>query len=351
MDELLFRDLIDKQQTALAELDSLLNAKETSITQLPTSPRDAKPRVHRELLQQDRALRTRFDDACRLLADAYLICDDRQRAVLRELVQSFRGVIACMWIDCTEIRTKIDGPRFRLALIYESLKDLHPDAQDAVDQLEFLRRSAKNAGFDPNPFFLEIAEASSTVSHSGKSSMRELMLDKIVKTEKARCEICDQLYSVELPQCPFCGAFRPWLEGKSPPPDPQFSDDEPGSDQLQLGFEIEVQLTTLQLLGYVLLLLAPVILVILIICQIVWTLRVEGYHATRGAWSHKFVIVILAGIIYSCRSTYAHMADRYRRGYSLWMGCGQMLIVLAVIVGLTTALIAFVSNFGTMLGW
>ncbi len=347
MDESLFRELIDKQQTALAELDSLLNAKETSITQLPTSPRDAKPRVHREMLQQDRALQTRFDDACRLLADAYLMCDDRQRAVLRELVQSFRGVIACMWIDCAEIRTKIDGPRFRLALIYESLKDLHPDAQDAVDQLEFLRRSAKNAGFDPNPYFLEIAEAANTVGHSGKGSMRELMLAMVAETDRLRCERCDFLYSAELPQCPFCGAFTPWPEGKSPPQ--STADDEPGPDQL--GFAIEVQVSTLRLLGYVLVLIAPVILVILIIGQIVWTFQVENYHATRGAWSHKFVIVILAGIIYCCRSAYAHMADRYRRGYALFMGCGQMLAVFAALVGLTAAIIAFVSNYGMLLGW
>lgn len=347
MDESHFRDLVDRQQTALAELDALLVSKETSFAVLANWLHDAGPRLRREILQRDRQVQTRLDDTCRLLADAYVACNDAQRGVLRKLVQSFRGVTSCMGLPNDEIRTRIDGARFRLALLYESIKDLHPNAADAVAQLDSLCQAANSAGFDPNPYLREVGEVSSDFAHSGKDSMRKLLLARLVNSDKARCPRCNGYYSAALPACPFCGVNASWLEVKSPPHSESIG--EPGPDRL--GAEIEVQLPTLRLVGYFLLLVTPVILLILVVCQVAWTFQVEDYHRTRGAWSHKAVILILAAVVLASRPAYARMLRGYRAGYSLWMGCGQLLILLAVVIGLLAALITFLANFAKMLGW
>jgi len=215
MDESAFAQLIADQSATLAELDALLNAKQTGVTELPNAPRSAKARVHIELLQQDKPLQTRFEDACRRLADAYMQSDAEQRAEIRRLVHHFRGVNACMGIPAEQIRTKIDGIRFRLALIYESIKDLQPDADDAIDQLEYLRRAAKDAGFDLNPHLKEVANVSNNVGYAGKSSMRSLLLAMLERYEgTVRCERCERRYSEDLPACPHCGAPNPFRIGR-----------------------------------------------------------------------------------------------------------------------------------------
>jgi hypothetical protein len=45
------------------------------------------------------------------------------------------------------------------------------------------------------------------------------------------------------------------------------------------------------------------------------------------------------------------MIQRYRSGYGLWVGCGQMVAVIAVLGALTWGVIAFLASFGKDLGW
>ncbi len=226
MDDAYFRTFLEEQHAVLADFDAQIQAQAAQIATSPDAGRQSSSRLHAELLAQDRLLQTRFEDACRRLADVYMASDPGQRAAIRRSVENFRAVLACIGIPAEQIRTKIDGVRFQLALVYESIKDLRPDAEDAVLQLERLCRAAQAAGFDPNPHLREVADASS-------DAMRKLLLGNLVDQRGTiRCKRCNRRYKEDLPRCPFCGAANPryiepaHLDGSHGAPATAFEEDE-----------------------------------------------------------------------------------------------------------------------------
>jgi hypothetical protein len=312
MDESLFRSFLHDQQAVLAEAEALFNVMEAGITELLGS---AGQRTRAALLAQDRLLQIRFDDTTRRLADAYVAGDDGQRADIRQLVHAMPGVNACMGIPTEQIRARIDGARFRLALIFESIKDLRPDADAAVARLDGLCGAAKAAGIDPRPHLREIAEVSSAIRHSGKSSMRELLLA--------------------------------WSIDMVPRSIGAVGDMEPTDRDVPM----ITYLPTRQLVGYFWLLAASMLLAMMVLAQISSTLQIDGYHATRGAWSSKAVILVLFGIVFYFRSSFGAAARLARTTPPLGVTWTQAVLLSASVFGTLAALVVFMIFFATSLGW
>jgi hypothetical protein len=180
MDDAIFTEFLDDQETALNALASRIRA------------RDADP--------------AEIDPIARRLADAYLMCSEAQRQDIRRLIGTFAFAQTHMGIEPKRIQLKIDGVYFRLALIYESMKDLQPDGNAAVARLDVLCRAAEAAGFDPNPYLKEVAGISNSTPESAQGSMRSLLLQRIVVEDKVLCPRCEKPYAKKLPGCPQCAA-------------------------------------------------------------------------------------------------------------------------------------------------
>lgn len=323
MEPSLFARFLEDQQRLLAELDGQC-----------------------AMLSRERAFQMRCDDACRRIADAYMQSAPEQRADLRALVQRFTEVSACMRIAPEEIRTKIDGVRFRLALLYESLLDLRPDAQAAIERLDRLCQAAVAAGFDPNTHLREVATVSSNTGHAGYGSMRALLLARVVdRAGTVRCPRCDHRYDEVIPACPHCGEPNPWRPGIHPRS--IGSDGEIGSADGKT--EIVYYLPTVELLGFFACLVAAVVACLFVIQQITFTFQYEGYHQTRAAWSTKTVIGLLIGFLFWYRPF--RRAAKYRNRGLPRISCGQLLFLAGAYVGGTGIAIIFMILFGRALGY
>jgi hypothetical protein len=197
MDDAIFGQFLHEQEQLLSAITHATSASETNIAALENPP----PRA-----PLPQSLQTRLDATARRLADAYLMCSDGQRQDIRRLIGSYSVAQMHMGIAPERIKLRIDGVYFRLALIYESMKDLRPDAGAAMVRLDDLCKATRIAGFDGNPHLREVAGVSSRVSHSGIDSMQSLLLQRIVEEETIVCPRCDKHYPRRLPGCPRCAA-------------------------------------------------------------------------------------------------------------------------------------------------
>jgi hypothetical protein len=342
MDESLFRAFLENEQAVLAEFDASLKGPPSRTSEPSTGVNGIE-----HLVGDDKLVQTRFEDACRRLADAYIICDSRQRSVMRELIRGLPGVGARMGVSPDQIGTKIDGARFRLALIYESIKDLHPDAKEAARRLERLRLAAIEAGIDPNPHLREVAEMSSDAQHNSRKSMRDYLLFLLMETPFHRCGECRRAYRPDLCKCPHCGAVNPALVNATP-----LSIGAPGPTGAEYSpVELVCYLPTRQLIGYALLYVASLTLIIMTFCQVSYTFIYKDYHYTRGAWSCKVTILILAVLTFCFRRSLIPMAKAFVSLPNLGVTWKQFMSLIGVGLGLFAAIVAFLSFFGRDLGW
>jgi hypothetical protein len=343
VDEELFRMFLEDQRTHLLELDALLRIPQTGISEKMAS----RPRDTSSFLLHDKSFQTRFDDACRRLADAYAACDDRQRQILRDSLREIGGVAASMAVPPEDIRVKIDGVRFRLALIYESIKDLCPDANEAMRRLERLRQAAVDAGIDPNPYLREVAAMSSDVRHS-RRSMRESLLFLLIDAPSNCCRNCGNPPSPGLAKCPHCGVSNPdFIETI---PVSVGTEGQTGAEYSNI--ETVRYLPTGRLIGYAMLCVSLLILVIMTFCQISSTFIYEGYHLTRGAWSCKATILILFVVVAYFKDSLIPMmktlfSDRPRLGVTWTQG----LLLAGIALASFAAIVTFLSIFDRDLGW
>jgi hypothetical protein len=344
MDETAFRAFLENQQSTFAEFESLMEAPKTGVTISPNLLRKAPPTSLD--FSNDKPMQTRFDDACRCLAEAYIQCDDGQRAVIRKLMRGLPVVSASMGISPEQIQTKIDGARFRLALVFESIKDLRPDEKEAARRLERLREAAMNAGVEPNPFLQEVAWMSNDECHSGRKSMRERLLFLMVPEDQCRCPRCHRWYARNLEKCPHCAALNPAFVSGSRP-----YYGEGGHTAAEYG-EVEVvhTLSTYKLIGYAALCLVALAAMVMTSLQIAFT-HYEGYHRTRGAWSAKAIIAILACIVWGFRKQAVKMANFFVRPPPSEIGCSQVFVTIVAMILACYAVYTVLSLFTQELGW
>jgi hypothetical protein len=269
VDEVSFRLFLQEQHAALADIDVALRPWQNQ-------ERDAHP------FTQDRNLQTRFDSVVRRLADAYMTGTDEQREAIRHLLRNLTAARRAMGISFTEIRHKMDAVRFRLALIYESMKDLGHDPRVGSTALNDLCRAARLVEINPDPDLKEVAAASSDIDRHGLGSVREMMLaQRTGGGARVRCQRCKSEYSAHAAECPHChpSSWSP-ESGAAKDKDLPFTPIE--HDEFVV--ESPIYLPMHKLLGVYFLDYAALALVVLVVVQVVRSFVTEGYHQTATAW-------------------------------------------------------------------
>ena len=211
MDDATFTLFLQDQRNDLGDIELILFAWQTRVLDPGDPDARAKAQPHNPL-EKDKALRAQFDTTCRRLADAYMAGSDEQRVQVRALLRQMTGTRNSMGIPFTEIRLKMDAARFRLALIYESMKDLGEDTRDAQMTLDNLCHAARIAGIDADPYLREVAAVSSETDHHHMGSMRALLVERITGGgARIRCLKCGNDFTSTMAGCPVCASRgRSW---------------------------------------------------------------------------------------------------------------------------------------------
>jgi hypothetical protein len=334
MDESSFALFLQEQRADLAAIGLTLRAWER--TELDSHDPDARARAQsRHPLSGDKALRTRFDTTCRRLADAYMSGSLDQRTQIRDCVRGIPGVRDSMRIPFTEIRMKMDAARFRLALIYESIRDLGDDTRDTVMTLDNLTRAARIAGIDSDPFLKEVAAVSSDVDEHGMGAMRELLLARATGGgARIRCGTCGRDFASDMACCPFCNRSPGSGETKTQAQ----SDDAP--EFFVAEDESPIYLPTHKLIGYLALSFSAALFVGLTIVQVMAVLYVPGHMLTTTAQIGFGVQVALFCSLWFFRFDWMVKKYSTKRGRSrIAITSMQMTVIIFLVFGAFVAVV------------
>jgi rubrerythrin len=274
---------------------------------------------------------------------------EEQRTQIRALLRKMTGTRDSMGIPFTEIRHKIDAARFRLALIYESMKDLAEDTRDARTTIEELCRAARLAGIDPDPPLREVAAVSSEIDHHGMGSMKALLLERMTGGgARISCRVCGNSHESILAGCPICASRgMSWQSGAAT------RSRENQQDVLEQGVgedESLIYLPTRQLLGFTILGLAAI--------YFLWATAIDIFRLVWGDelnpnWYYPKLVVQIAAFLLLWVFRFDRMIRKYstkRRELRLgvtWKQSVLLVVLFWAILGVTVWLLA---TFGQRLG-
>ena len=271
-----------------------------------------------------------------------------KRAALRDLARESRGLRSLLRVSRDVIRLTKDTDLFRLALIYESIKDQRPDAREALAAVTALCQAARDADLDPDPYLKEVAAVSNDLDREGHGSMRAWLFAEAARGgSQIRCPKCEGTFSTKQPTCPHCGAASLWHSVKPSTPKAPVAntfDDIPVAYDAGSNDVILFYIATPKLLAYLAMLLAALAFLVLGCVLAACSYVIPDFFTTKSPWIMIGVMVMIwLGLRYV---GFVKLAQRYAPAHGrtrLGITWKQMFLIFAIILGIVVSAVTTVN--------